>query len=95
MITGDISDLKNSTTGGRGAGSITAALFLNEFIGNYNNNETNSESNNESNNEINNDKKQINWAHIDMAGPVWHSSKRQATGYGVKLLTKYILNMNK
>lgn len=34
-----------------------------------------------------------NWAHIDMAGPV--TSNGQATGYGVKLLVEYIINLSK
>lgn len=33
-----------------------------------------------------------NWAHIDMAGPV--TSNGQATGYGVKLLVEYIMNLS-
>jgi leucyl aminopeptidase len=33
LIKSDIADVKNS--GGRGAGTITAALFLQHFIGNY------------------------------------------------------------
>jgi leucyl aminopeptidase len=37
--------------------------------------------------------KTANWAHIDMAGPV--TSNGQATGYGVKLLTEYVLSVSR
>lgn len=67
MIKSSIADLKN--IGGKGGGSITAALFLQEFV----------------------DK--AKWAHIDMAGPVWDSTANKATGYGVKLLVDYLLNV--
>eukprot|EP00607_Mallomonas_marina_P003210 CAMPEP_0182426076 /NCGR_PEP_ID=MMETSP1167-20130531/12556_1 /TAXON_ID=2988 /ORGANISM="Mallomonas Sp, Strain CCMP3275" /LENGTH=524 /DNA_ID=CAMNT_0024607263 /DNA_START=166 /DNA_END=1740 /DNA_ORIENTATION=- len=62
-------DLKN--IGGRGGGSITAALFLQEFV------------------------EKAKWAHIDMAGPVWDGATNKPTGYGVKLLTDFILNLQK
>ena len=67
-IKSKIADLKN--IGSNGGGSITAALFLQEFAGD-----------------------RANWAHIDMAGPVWDSKKQQPTGYGVKLLVDYLLNI--
>jgi len=82
MIEGNISDLKNLGTGASGAGSITAALFLQEFVGNAENSETG-------------ESRPISWAHIDMAGPVWDSKRHQATGYGVKLLSRYLLDINK
>jgi len=63
----NIADLKN-IAGMKGAGSITAALFLQEFV------------------------EKAQWAHIDMAGPVWDS---YATGYGVKTLVDYLLNSKK
>ena len=67
FIKAPLADLKN--TGAKGGGSITAALFLSEFV----------------------DK--AKWAHIDIAGTVWDSSCNKPTGYGVKMLTDYILNI--
>jgi len=69
LIKSNIADLKN--IGAKGGGSITAALFLQEFV------------------------EKTKWAHIDMAGPVWDTSNSKPTGYGVKLLTDYILNIKK
>lgn len=66
-IKSTLADLKN--VGAKGAGSITAALFLREFV------------------------EKAKWAHIDMAGPVWDTSKSKPTGFGVKLLVDYILNI--
>lgn len=63
-----IADLKN--VGGKGGGSITAALFLKEFVA------------------------KTPWAHIDMAGPVW-SDKSGATGYGVRLLSEWVVRQGK
>ncbi|KAG5191723.1 leucyl aminopeptidase [Tribonema minus] len=67
MIKSKVADLKN--IGGKGGGSITAALFLKEFV------------------------KDTPWAHIDMAGPVW-SDKAGATGYGVRLLSNWVLKQS-
>jgi leucyl aminopeptidase len=67
LIKSPLADLKN--IGAKGGGSITAALFLQEFV----------------------DK--AKWAHIDMAGPVWDTTQNKPTGYGVKMLTDYILNL--
>ncbi len=67
LIKGTLGDLKN--IGGRSGGSITAALFLQEFVS-----------------------PKTKWAHIDMAGPVWDNAGNKPTGYGVKLLTDYLLN---
>ena len=63
QIKSDIADLKN--VGGRAGGSITAALFLKEFV------------------------KKTPWAHVDIAGPVW--GKEGATGFGVQLLSEWVL----
>ena len=65
-----IADMKN--TGPRAGGSITAALFLEEFLG-----------------------KNINWAHIDIAGTCWTDKNKGlnpsgATGYGVRTLIDWI-----
>lgn len=68
-----IADLKN-ISGGKGGGSITAALFLQEFV------------------------EKTAWAHIDMAGPVWDYSppgNGGPTGYGVKTLVDFLLNVKK
>ena len=67
-----IADLKN--TGPRAGGSITAALFLEEFFD-----------------------KNINWAHIDIAGTCWTDKNNGlnpsgATGYGVRTLIHWIKN---
>lgn len=67
MIKSHIADLKN--VGGKSGGSITAALFLEEFV------------------------KKAKWAHIDMAGPVWDNKEMKPTGYGVKLLVDYLVNV--
>ena len=69
LIKSQLADLKN--IGAKGGGSITAALFLQEFV----------------------DK--AKWAHIDMAGPVWDTSNTKPTGYGVKLLVDFLLNIKK
>jgi len=61
-----IADMKN--TASRWGGSITAALFLKEFIS------TDS----------------IEWAHIDMAGPVWDDAQGGATGWGARTLAHWV-----
>jgi leucyl aminopeptidase len=66
-IKSKIADIKNIGDGK--AGSITAALFLQEFVA-----------------------EGREWAHIDMAGPVWDNATHKPTGYGVKLLLTYILD---
>ena len=70
LIDSPIADMKN--VGPRGAGSITAAQFLQRFI-----------------------KKDVKWAHIDIAGMVWADKagpvwEKGATGYGVRLLDRFI-----
>ncbi|KAL9269994.1 Leucine aminopeptidase 1-like protein [Drosera capensis] len=35
--------------------------------------------------------KQVQWMHIDMAGPVWNDKKRAATGFGVSTLVEWVL----
>ncbi len=65
-----------SNIGGRPAGSITAAAFLSKFL-----------------------EKKERWIHIDIAGTAWvqkgHPKKpyyrNAATGYGVRLITYYLL----
>ena len=70
-----IADMKN--TGPRAGGSITAALFLEEFFD-----------------------KNINWAHIDIAGTCWTDKNKGlnpsgATGYGVRTLVDWIKSKEK
>jgi leucyl aminopeptidase len=66
-----IADMKN--TGPRGGGSITAALFLKQFI------------------------KDVPWAHLDVAGPVWADKENGvnnsgATGYPVRTLVNWVMS---
>lgn len=73
LLTSDCADMKN--IGGRGAGSITAAQFLQRFI------------------------KDTPWAHLDIAGMAWGSkekptSPKGATGYGVRLLDRYVADVH-
>lgn len=70
LINSPIADMQN--IGGKGAGSITAAQFLQRFIEN-----------------------DTPWAHLDIAGMVWaekpgHTWSKGATGYGVRLLDRFI-----
>lgn len=88
MIEGKISNIKNLGTGADGAGSITAALFLQEFVGANNCKFINGKSPEVS------ISKNIQWAHIDMAGPVWNSKTNYGTGWGVKLLTTFVMSEN-
>ena len=73
QIEGTDSDLKNS--GGRPGGSITAAMFLKEFVN-----------------------EDVPWAHLDIAGTA-HTDRdtplcpKGATGFGVRLLTRYLSQM--
>lgn len=62
-----VADYKN--TGGRMGGSITAALFLKEFVAT--------------------DK--VEWAHLDIAGPVWDDKAGGATGFGAQLLAEWVI----
>jgi len=72
LLDSPIADMKN--IGGRYAGSITAAQFLQRFIEN-----------------------DTPWAHLDIAGMVWADKPgatwdKGATGYGVRLLDRFIRN---
>jgi leucyl aminopeptidase len=84
-IKSTIADLKN-ISGGKGGGSITAALFLQEFLGNH---QESSMPDGKSEKP-----KQTPWAHIDMAGPVWDYSKNRPTGFGVRLLVDSLLKID-
>ena len=78
----EIADLQNAEKGGHG-GAITAALFLKKFV---------------ESNKYDKNKKIPQWAHMDVAGPVWADKKGHeqsnigATGYGVRTLTNYIID---
>jgi leucyl aminopeptidase len=70
LIDSPIADMKN--VGPRGAGSITAAQFIQRFV------ETG-----------------VRWAHLDIAGMVWADKAgsnydKGATGYGVRLLDRFV-----
>ncbi|MFB0613147.1 leucyl aminopeptidase [Aurantiacibacter poecillastricola] len=72
LLDSPIADMKN--IGGRYAGSITAAQFLQRFI-----------------------EDDTPWAHLDVAGMVWADKPgatwdKGATGYGVRLLDRFIRN---
>jgi leucyl aminopeptidase len=69
----DAADMKN-IGGGREAGSIVAAQFLQRFI-----------------------KKDVNWAHLDIAGVTWSKKDKPvtpkgATAFGVRLLDSFVAN---
>ena len=75
MIDSPIADMKN--VGPRFGGSITAAQFLLRFI------------------EKGRNGKATPWAHLDIAGTVWADKPgatwdKGATGYGVRLLDRYV-----
>jgi leucyl aminopeptidase len=70
LIDSQIADMKNM--GPRGAGSITAAQFIQRFVDTG-----------------------IRWAHLDIAGMVWADKPgatfdKGATGYGVRLLDRFV-----
>ena len=54
--------------GGRWAGSITAGLFLKQFV----------------------DSEKMEWAHCDMAGPVWSDAAGCPTGFGAVTLASWV-----
>jgi leucyl aminopeptidase len=75
LIDSPIADMKN--VGPRNGGSITAAQFLQRYI------------------DKGADGKQTPWAHLDIAGVVWADKPgatwdKGATGYGVRLLDKFV-----
>ena len=65
QIKSPIADLAN-LGGPKGGGSITAALFLKEFVKDRS--------------------PDAQWAHMDIAGPVWNDARGGATGFGVRTL---------
>ncbi len=38
---------------------------------------------------------QVQWAHIDIAGPAWDEKQGQATGFGAAVLAKWIMHESK
>jgi leucyl aminopeptidase len=64
LLKSKCADMNN--VGGRWAGSITAGLFLKQFV----------------------DATKMEWAHLDMAGPVWSDSDG-ATGFGAATLATW------
>ncbi|MCO5594957.1 hypothetical protein L7F22_048994 [Adiantum nelumboides] len=67
MMKSGVADMVN--TGGRAGGSITAALFLKQFVD-----------------------ENVQWAHLDIAGPVWNEKKKGATGFAVGTLVEWVLS---
>lgn len=67
MLKSPIADLKN--IGSRWGGSITAALFLKEFV----------------------KTDDVDWAHLDVAGPVFDQNKGLATGYAAATLAHWVV----
>lgn len=59
-----VADMRN--TAGRFGGSITAALFLQQFV-----------------------EEGVDWAHLDIAGPVWSEKEQLPTGFGAGLLAAW------
>jgi leucyl aminopeptidase len=88
-LVSSLADLKNMGPS-RYAGAIYAALFLQHFVGS--NPSLYAETGEELPIYEENDDKKVSWAHIDMAGPVWDYKSKQGTGYGVKLLTSFLVN---
>jgi len=69
-IDSKVADIRNIGSGG--GGSITAALFLKEFVSGS-----------------------AEWAHLDVAGPVWSGSEHAlspagGTGYGVRTMLEFL-----
>jgi leucyl aminopeptidase len=64
LLKSKCADMNN--IGGRWGGSITAGLFLKQFV----------------------DAEKMEWAHLDMAGPVW-SDNHGPTGYGAATLAAW------
>lgn len=34
----------------------------------------------------------VQWMHIDIAGPVWNDKKKAATGFGIPTLVEWVLS---
>ena len=83
QIKSDIADMKN--VGGRPGGSISAAQFLQRFVGGGNGKDKDKGAANG----------HVPWAHLDIAGTAWTtkdlpSVPKGATGFGVRLLDRMV-----
>ena len=88
QIKSDIADMKN--VGGRQGGSITAAQFLQRFVGGGKNGKDGNGSAKDEGG-----KAHLPWAHLDIAGTAWTtkdlpSVPKGATGFGVRLLDRMV-----
>ena len=89
QIDSPIADMKN--IGGGGAGSITAAQFLQRFIKDGKISEKSSEKSSKKK-DVSEASSATKWAHIDIAGVTWAAKARLGrpqggSGFGVRLLT--------
>jgi len=66
IMKSNVADMVNA--GSPKGSSITAALFLKQFVD-----------------------ENIQWMHIDMAGPVWNDKKGGATGFAISTLVEWVL----
>ena len=88
QIKSDIADMKN-VGGGRQGGSITAAQFLQRFVGGGSGKEK------DKNGGAGAGQQHLPWAHLDIAGTAWTtkdlaSVPKGATGFGVRLLDRMV-----
>jgi leucyl aminopeptidase len=88
QIKSDIADMKN--VGGRPGGSITAAQFLQRFVGG-----AGGKNGKNGNGKDEAAKPRLPWAHLDIAGTAWTtkdlpSVPKGATGFGVRLLDRMV-----
>ncbi len=93
QIKSDIADMKN--VGGRQGGSITAAQFLQRFVGGGK--DGSGKNGNGANKDGNGSGKapHLPWAHLDIAGTAWTTKDlptvpKGATGFGVRLLDRMV-----
>ncbi|MBD0275881.1 MAG: hypothetical protein ICV73_28635, partial [Acetobacteraceae bacterium] len=91
QIKSDIADMKN--VGGRPGGSITAAQFLQRFVGVGKNGDKNGTGSSKDGN--GGGKAHLPWAHLDIAGTAWTTKDlptvpKGATGFGVRLLDRMV-----
>lgn len=66
IMKSNVADMVNA--GSPKGSSITAALFLKQFVD-----------------------ENVQWMHIDMAGPVWNDKKGGATGFAISTLVEWVL----
>jgi leucyl aminopeptidase len=89
QIKSDIADMKN--VGGRQGGSITAAQFLQRFVGNGKNGGDAAAGKDAGGGKA----PHLPWAHLDIAGTAWTTKDlptvpKGATGFGVRLLDRMV-----